>query len=685
MVKKHRFSQPTFLVDCEGGTQFSKTKKYQIMNIRKNINNSLRTALFTIPLIGCGAAFLLTGCQDDHFDISSTLQTGDKTIWQNIQNHPELSQYADILQSVYYSQTEEKTTNETYADIFNGDQVFTVWAPANGKFDYDYYKQLLATGERTNIYKVENELIRNNMTRYSNVISGSDSVKLSLFNSKYAWVNYDNQTIKGVEITTPNIGSSNGVLHITDGSVAYQPNLYEYLTTHADLDSINTFIKSFQTIEFDENASTQGPTVDGVATWVDSVTYMSNQYTSSFMNAHINREDSNYVMILPTNGAWDNILEQTKKYFKYKTSPYMQYYYDESTNRTSTESRTALTSAQVDSLQNLFAKNAICQNLAFNANWQYGRIPITSISNIKAADTRLDSLRSTAGVKFKKTGTLNASNSPTYTVEIDNYAKMFGNADPVELSNGYAYMVNEYPFPYTIFAPNHDLTAQSCFEVASSNITVTPRYSWTKVDHVEKREPVYNEETGEPEIDEETGEELTKVVASRDTTYNYNYMVFSASGNSQPRIWFKLEDVRSCKYDIYVVVGYNVESGRQNRFTATIRYNGEGASANLSSFSCKNPDENAVDATGESIYGDTHFVNKKPVTDDNLITSYNDTICLAKDFEFPVSYYGIQALDGMANTYPVLELMMDVSNSLATTTYTRELRINAIILKSKEW
>ena len=655
------------------------------MNIRKNINNSLRTALLTIPLVGCGAALLLTGCQDDHFDIASTLTTGNNTIWQNIQSHPELSEFADILKSVHYSQTEEKTTSETYADLFNSDQTFTVWAPANGKFNYDYYKQLLASGERDSIYKVETELIRNNMTRFSNVISGSDSVKLSLFNSKFAWLNYDKKTIKGVEITTPNIGSSNGVLHITDGSVSYQPNLYEYLATRTDLDSINKFIKSFQTTEFNEDASTPGPTVDGMATWVDSITYMSNQYTTSFMNAHINREDSNYVMILPTNEAWDNILEQTKKYFKYKTAPYQQYYYDESTNRTSTETRTALTGAQVDSLQNLFAKNAICQNLAFNANWQYGRIPITSISDIEAADTRLDSLRSTAGMKFKKTGTINSTNSPMVTVEIDNYSKMFGNADPVELSNGYAYTVNEFTYPHTIFANNYDMSAQSCYETASSNITVNPRYTWTKEDHEEALDTIFNAETGEPEVDEETGEVLTNVIASRDSIYTYNYMVFTASGNSQPRMWFKLENVLSCKYDIYVVVGYNYEAGRQNRFTATIRYNGETTSSNLPSFACKNPDEDAVDATGASIYGDTHFVNKKPTVDENLVTNYTDTICIAKDFEFPVSYYGLQALDGMANTYPVLELMMDVSNSLATTTYTRELRINAIILKSKEW
>ncbi|MCH5175624.1 MAG: hypothetical protein J1F40_07040 [Prevotellaceae bacterium] len=613
------------------------------MNIRKNINNSLRTALLAIPLMGCGTALLLTGCQDDHFDIVSTQATGGNTIWQNIQSHPELSQFADILQNVHYSQTEDKTTNETYADIFNGDQMFTVWAPANGMFDYDYYKDLLASGDRDSIYKVENELIRNNMARYSNVISGNDSVKLRLFNDKVAWLNYDNKTIKGAQITEANIGSSNGVLHITDAPVAYQPNLYEFLATRAVLDSINTFIKSAQTTEFNEDASTPGPTVNGVATWVDSITYMSNWYTRSFMNTHLNREDSNYVMIVPTNNAWENILEKTKRYYKYKKGQYVQNIYDATTTQTRTE-RKVLAQGVSDSLQNLFAKNAICQNLAFNANWQYERIPITSLSSLQAADARLDSLRSTAGMKFKKTGTMNGTNSPMSTVEIDNYAAMFGNADPIEVSNGYAYVVDEYTYPHTIYAPNYDMSARSCFEVAAASVTATGP-----------------------------------------TTYHGNdYMVFRESNNTNANIWFKFQNVCSCKYDIYVVVGYNDTYEKQNRFTAAIIYNNE-TSSNVSTYTCRNPNEDAVDATGASLYNSTYFVNKVPEKDEEgLITNYMDTICIAKDFEFPVAYYGLGNVDGMENLFPQLRLNFGISSTLENY-YLHEIRINAIILKSKEW
>lgn len=663
------------------------------MNIRKNINRNLRTALLAMPFLSCGAALLFTGCQDDHFDIVSTQPNGNNTIWQNIQSHPELSEFADILQSVKYSQTEEKTTSETYADIFDGDQAFTVWAPVNGKFNYDYYKQLLATGIRDSIYKVETELIRNSMARYNNPVSGSDSVKLSLFNSKYVWLNNNKKTIKGVEITEPNIGSSNGILHITNGAVAYQPNLYEYLATRTELDSINRFIKGFQTTKFDEQASTPGPTVDGVATWVDSITHIYNEYITEQMNAHLSVEDSNYVMIAPTNKAWDKILEQAKKYYRYKTNAYQQYYYDSQRDGFTRPKAYTLTASQVDSLQTLFAKSAICRNLAFNANWQYRRIPITSIDDIKAADARLDSLRSTSGTKFKKTGTVNKTNLNTSIIEIDNYATMFGNADPAETSNGYVYTVDDFTYPHTIFAPSRYMAAQSCFDASAisegisvnSDNAILPR---EKTDHVEIREPIIDEETGKPMIDEETGEELTQVVASRDTTYRFTFLGLTPNDNNTPVV-FKLEDVRSCKYDIYAVVVYQYESNIQNRFKATIKYNRENSPATgIPSFTCINLDENAVDADGASLYGTEFFVNKVPELDENLITNYTDTICLAKDFEFPIAYYGIQSLqvngtNPLVNTYPILEIKTDVPSR--NSKYTRALRINAIILKSKEW
>ena len=604
-----------------------------------------------------------TGCKDDHFDVNPDVM-GAKTIWQNIQGNSQLSDYADILQSVYYSQTEEKTTPETYADFLSGDQTFTVWAPANGNFDYAYYKGLLATGNRDSIYKVEKELIRNNMTRYTHILNGQDSVKLDLYNDKAAWLNYEKGTFKGKKIITPNIAASNGVLHIMEGVAPYQPNLYEFMASRRDLDSINTFIKSYQKTEFNESASTQGPTVNGQITWVDSITNVTNEYTSYYMRAYLNREDSNYVMIIPTNTAWDDILAKTRQYYKFKQT------YNQTINTqteqgadTSYVSTTTFTQEELDSLTNLYSKNAICQNLAFNANWQYERTPISSISDIRALDARGDSLQSTYGTKFKHTGTLNETNR-TLTVEADNFAQMFGNAAPIELSNGQAYLVEQWNLPTTVFAPVIDRDASLAFENADGNcIESDIQWTYTNLSYTT------------------TNDEGETEVIPVDSTYKYSFLQIGAkTTTSNPGAYFKIRNVLSCKYDVFAVIGYNMSDQKPNKFRAYLYWDTpKGRVTKDSEATLKNPND-ALDAKGASIKGTNYFVNSRPYANyknGKVNIELTDTICLARDFEFPISYYEID------DAYPTLYIKSNFSSN-EKEIYSRNIWVNAIILKPKD-
>ena len=603
------------------------------------------TKWLTGTMMTAALAAGITACSDDHFDISSDV-LGTKTIWQNIQSSQNLSEFADILQNVKYSTSEDKTTPETYADLLNGDQTFTVWAPANGTFNYSYYKGLLQSGVRDSIYKVETELIRNNMTRYAQVLNGKDSVKLDLFNSKSAWFNHDKGTLKGKKLTTPNIGSSNGVLHVIEGAVDYQPNLYEFLASRPDLDSINTFIKKFQKIEFNEHASTQGPTVDGKVTWVDSVTSIANDYTRSFLDAYLNREDSNYVMVIPTNKAWTETLDKTKAYFHYKNS------YKQDIN-TQTEqgadtvlsgTETRFSEAELDSIINLRCKNAICQNLVFNANWQYERVPITTLKDVANAD----SIKSTAGMKFKKPGTLNASNKEN-CVEAD-FNTIFGNNTPIELSNGYAFVVDEFTYPTTVFAPKYDLSPMQIYDSSDNQCVFSS-----------------NTRTYTRDLD---GQPL-------DSIYQLsNFVMGAKTATSHPGSFFKLRNMLSCKYDIYVVISYNTQDLLPNKFRAYLSFDDE--LKRYENQALKNPSEDAVDASGSSIAGTNYFVNRPPHYDENGKYCFTDTVLIAKDFEFPVCYQGLN------NAFPILQLKSNFTTK-EKSLYSREIWVNAIIVKAKEW
>ena len=82
----------------------------------------------------------------------------------------------------------------------------------------------------------------------------------------------------------------------------------------------------------------------------------------------------------------------------------------------------------------------------------------------------------------------------------------------------------------------------------------------------------------------------------------------------------------------------------------------------------------------------------QPITDDDLsqgsadlqrpenmkqTVEYNDTICLARDLEFPISYYGLD------NAYPTLYLKSNFKSN-DKDKYSRNIWVNAIILKPKE-
>lgn len=555
----------------------------------------------------------ILSCSDDHFDINPDV-AGRQTLWENINSNPELTQFAEILDKVCYSKSEGSTTSLKYSDMLNHNQTFTIWAPKNGTFDYNKYIQLV----ESNPYTVEKELIQNHLVRYSHVMNGSKVEQLDLFNSKTAVFDPVNATMGGSNIITPNIGCSNGVLHVLGSAISYMPNLYEFIGSQPQLDSLNSFLKSYEKYSFDEYNSTQGPTVNGNITWVDSVTHLSNEYFS-MLEAEITHEDSTFAMVMPTNTAWENALKKTKDYFKYMPtySQKITSVDDEGNSSESTVMRTFSTE-ELDSMSALYSNNAICQNLVFNANYQ--ALPF-NIDN--PADC--DSLESTAGRVFEK----------------PQVEDIFADAKPIEVSNGYAYVVDTFAY-----RASDTWAADKNFEAEQpSNIENSTRCNLmnSTLSFVE-------------------GDSIVKFTITRG---------IQTAPTMNPDITFKLQNVMSCKYDIYVVMAYNSNANMPTKFKASITFHDGKRSTQTTS--------NLKSIAGDTIHtGPSNtFVNREcPYTDEEGNIQYTDSILIAKDFSFPVSYYGL-------DFYPTIKLASNIS-SKETSSYTREMWIDKIVLVAKE-
>ncbi len=571
---------------------------------------------------------VLTSCDDDHYSVDPAL-AGKGTIWENISKNSELSEFTDILRKVRYSSSETNATSQTYADLLNHDQTFTIWAPKNGTFDYSKWNAMLESGDRQQVYKVENQLIRSCMTRYSHVLSGNKVEDITFFNSKKGTFDCGAKTINGVSITDYNIGSTNGVVHITNGAVSYLPNVYEYISENESLSKLNAFLKKYEQIEFNEAASTQGPTIDGNITWVDSISYTTNDYFL-YMGAYLNREDSSYVMVMPTDQCWDAQYEKMKSYFNYRSS------YNQTVItvnpldlQTSTEVLTTTYSdVELDSITDFRTCDAIARNLVFNHNWQFGH-------NYQqmATEGACDSIMSTNNRVF-----------------LDPWgARLFDKVQPVELSNGYGYVVDNFNYRMQdIWFRERDFTyeAERSYE--------SYEYCSVQRDNVEDR--VYYKRGGA-----EDGEEL-------DTLLKYHVIkLVPTRATANTSVKFKLDNTYSCKYDIIAVMVYNTDQGKPYHFRAYMNYHDQKANQEREQLT---PPE-GVEADGKN------FVTTGPRYDAQGLLVQNDSVLLAKDFELPVSYFGIR------DAYATLELQSYLTSSQRNK-YTNELIIDKIILVPKE-
>lgn len=324
-----------------------------MMNFKKIYN-------FNAGSVCCGlaAAFVLLGCSDwdEHFDTNSQIvPTADRTIWQNIVERPDLTQFKALAEKAGFAGTLDEVNS------------YTVWAPQNGSFDYDSINALSDV-------KLLKEFVQNHVAHYSYSISGSDSMRVVMLNEKKKYYVGRNgrYTIGGVAVSEPNIAGNNGFLHVTSAPMLYRASIFESLNSELyPIDSISDYIHGYDVRELDLSQSTEGPIVDGERTYLDSVYVEYNRYLLN--GPFINEEDSSYTMIVPDNEAWEKARNVIKKYYNYiPTFKYLDGTADSERNKNTKETvpinanylRDSLATRMV--MANLFINNNIKDNGKLN-------------------------------------------------------------------------------------------------------------------------------------------------------------------------------------------------------------------------------------------------------------------------------------------------------------------------------
>lgn len=293
---------------------------------------SFTAALLLLALNSCSDAW------NSHYDTNLGLNS-DKTLWGDMQSQDNLSDFREILEATHVSSYSNAST-VSFAELLNSEQTFTIWAPINGSFNKDSLLNLCLTetGQRV----VERSFVRNHIARYLFSVTTTTDLDVMLLNGK-------EKSLKGfvfgnVNITTPNIVAKNGVLHILNGKINYSANIYESLSNDQNLSKLSAFLKAFQKDSLDEFASVSSGIVDGKTVYVDSVLIEKNALLTEL--GFLNDEDSAYMLIAPSDIAWDAAYA--------KIYPYFDFSFIEN----------------ADSLQNYWTKHNLISDLIFNANLQ---------------------------------------------------------------------------------------------------------------------------------------------------------------------------------------------------------------------------------------------------------------------------------------------------------------------------
>ena len=336
------------------------------------LTNKITVIGYWLLVIGATVA-----CSDwtDHYEADSSLQeTQQQTLWENIASSSNLTQFKNLLQKTGYDA------------VLNTTQTYTVWAPADGTYDYETLSALSNS-------RLLREFIENHVARNNYPASGLIEKKLYTINEKVMHFNGNQQyTMQGIDVSKPNVNTHNGILHILNGKIPFMANIYESLNNNDfPIDSIANYYHSFDERELNENKSVQGPIVDGAITYLDSIFDERNDLYSRFY-AFINREDSNYTMLVPTNEAWTKAKEHIKQYYQYLPS----FEFVESIEGIKL-TKANITLRDLDSLTEATVNNMILNDLFYNNNL-YDNKKLNTLQT--GQQLKVDSLYSTNSTKI---------------------------------------------------------------------------------------------------------------------------------------------------------------------------------------------------------------------------------------------------------------------------------------------
>lgn len=589
--------------------------------MKKNkISKYMAVALLT------GAPLLWSACTDtwdSHYDVNNGGMADQPSLLQNIQKDPDLANFARVIKEIGAE------------DLLNSPQQLTIWAPVGLTSDQAdsiiaVYKKDVEEGLKQEDNKAITQFLQNHISLYTQSLSSLTNDTIKMLNKKYMWM-------KGVNSTTGTLSAisgadenkivdvvlcNNGLLYKTENKQNFFPNVREYVDQSKKvLDSLSNFIKFFDEYELDEKASVAGGIVDGKTVYLDSVTTLTNDILSHY--GFIQREDSVYTMIAPTNKVWEDLYKKYSTYYNY--NPNVNKY---------------------DSLADANVKRRIIEGRFFNTSrdWRYNRDYVMG---------NKDSICNTMYVERQK-------HNPRQNVYYDPENTIFAGLKRIECSNGFIYVDDKGTISSeSTFFGRKDVEAYyaSYYEIPRNSSNEETMNVSTRIYQAPYR--YTTDENGDVQVDE---------------WKEYQYVQVTPKTGKDVNLEYTLPNVLSgCYYNIYVVTVPNVNNNLPCWFRVSNRIMKADGKFPTSETYYNNPHPITADTEGVD---NVNVILKQSNNNRCYVASATkvDTILIQKAVQFPYSSVGLE--EGTVK----LKFLHFGPSSSADKIYTRTLSLNEIIL-----
>lgn len=480
----------------------------------KHFSNSLRKSLWIVSAICLGTI----SCQkewDDHYSTDYQIVPGN-TLAERLKDGSfgeDAALFIEILENTYFTQS-GRILPYSYLDYLDDDQFLTVWVPKASALTSDeralYTKKNKSYAENV---LVATRFVTNHIARFSHTV-GSNNADEFFMLSKKRYVSENNaiDDIPYIEAKC-NIACKNGIIHAIDGKLEYRQSIYEFLTTSDDYkDMIGAFLEKYTREEVDIERSVEEDIDEkGRTTYSDSVIIKRNVLLDRY--GYIEREDSNYVMVIPTRQVWSDKYDSITKFFEYG---YVLGDMSEASIKAA------------DSLQYYWGQQILMTDMVFNMNLKYNQ-------------SKQDSVLSTR---------FNANNRKKEKVAYHTYYKPYENdglfvKDVIrtqKCSNGLVYITDKWPFEDT-------LTINVPIKIEGETAQIGSKTGTTPVENIFRN-------TSRMKISNE------KVL-----------YVIGDNGVFNWQLEFPIKDNLKGKYRIKIALVPDASSGKSNIIHPTVTYN----------------------------------------------------------------------------------------------------------------